>query len=91
MSRARRNSEGEIDPESAQAAEDIIQRAWRASIMGLIFPVPIFNLYSVFLLLGVDHQTSISHEAKRRLKRAWAINIALILFVCFVIRAMVVR
>ncbi len=48
---ANRNPEKVTDPDLTQATEDIIQRAWRASIMGLIFPVPIFNLYSVFILL----------------------------------------
>ncbi len=68
----------------AERAEEVIQRAWRASVigLGLVFPFPILHLYSVTLLLGVDANASVSQRARRQYRFAWGINIVLLFAIC---------
>jgi hypothetical protein len=77
--------------EETEKAEEVIQRAWRASILGFLFPIPIFHLYSVILLLGVDQRLPISRKSKRQLKLAWTVNIALVFLFCIAIGIIISR
>ena len=73
--------------------EQTIQRAWRASVIGLfipIIPIPLLQIYSILLLLRIDPEVPISQKAKRQFRWAWSLNILLILLVCLMILAIVI-
>lgn len=73
--------------EAIEKTEEIIQRAWRASVLGLglVFPIPILHAYSVMLLAGVDRDVPISSKSQRQFKLAWSINLILVLAICLVV------
>lgn len=83
--------EEQADTENIEQTEEVIQRAWRASILGLILPIPLLQLYSIFLLLGVDGNVPISKKSKLQFKLAWSFNIFVVLIVCLVVRMMANR
>ncbi len=60
---------------SVEQAEDTVTRAWKAAILGLIIPLPVLQIYSAFLLVGVDRQLPISDRAQRRYFWAWTVNV----------------
>lgn len=73
--------------------EQTIQRAWRASVIGLFIPfipIPVLQIYSVLLLLRIDPEVPISQKAKQQFRWAWTLNILLILFICLAVRALVI-
>lgn len=62
---------------SSDEADEIIQRALRAAILGCLLPV-IANTYSVFLLILSTDAAVVSDKSKRRRRVAWAINLLLL-------------
>lgn len=83
----------EEQAEAIEKTEETIQRAWRSSVLGLglVFPIPILQAYSVLLLLSVDRELPISSKSQRQFKMAWSINIILMLAICIVLGVIVYR
>lgn len=81
------------ETEEIEKAEEVIQRAWRASILGLglVFPIPILNTYSVMLLAGVDRKVPISTKSQRQFKLACLINLILVLAIGLAVSVVVIR
>ena len=61
------SEDGPIDVNQSPQAEDVILRAWRAAIIGLvIFPI-LAQLYSICLLLSISADVpAVSEQAKNR-------------------------
>ncbi|MDG2382442.1 MAG: hypothetical protein P8N76_12300 [Pirellulaceae bacterium] len=61
---------------SAQAADEMVMRAWRAAIMGLFLCPPLVNIYSMALLVRVGFGVAkISPKASRRFYAAIGVNL----------------
>lgn len=75
---ARKTAKNEEDTEaplSAEQAENMIERAWRAAWLGPSVPV-LLTLYSITLLLGsLDVAEPISPKARRHRLQAWIVNV----------------
>lgn len=79
--------------EESDRTEEVIQRAWRASIfgLGLVFPIPFLQLYSVILLLGVDRSVPIESRFQRQFKMAWIVNSVVLLGAAVAVALILIR
>ena len=70
---AAKKVEEELDTEEGDA---IAERAWRASVLGLVYCPPFMQIYSTGLLLTLAlNDTPLSRKAARRSTIAWAVNV----------------
>ncbi|MCA9212964.1 MAG: hypothetical protein KDB27_07865 [Planctomycetales bacterium] len=61
-----------------EESEYLIERAWKASLIGILFP-PFFQIYSMYLLLRASvTRTPFSQKAQRRFYIALILNIAVV-------------
>lgn len=74
-SRAIDRREEDLEPEDAER-EAMIARAWRASILGIVFLPILLHLYSMWLLLRASFgDRKLSSEASRKFYLAFAVNL----------------
>lgn len=73
-------AEAEAEGESENSEDDEVAfRAWKASIIGLAFCPPLFQLYSTSLLVSLAlNERPLGRKAARRYVAAWLINIAVV-------------
>lgn len=73
-------AEAEAEEESEYSEDDEVAfRAWKASIIGLAFCPPLFQLYSTLLLVSLAlNERPLGRKAARRYVAAWLINIAVV-------------
>ena len=63
-----------------EESEEMLQRAWRSSVLGITLPF-LLTLYSVVLLLGaMDTKMGWTSKGKRYCILAWAMNIFVLMF-----------
>lgn len=73
-----RNAEFQPGEEpDTEVGDEIVNRAWRASVIGLVFCPPLLHFYSTWLLLSVAFgDVPLSRNASRRCAMAWVLNLA---------------